>query len=53
MSKPKFPGWFKAWLDNDWKHMNWKVNAMIALMSVNVGFLIALFSLALTKMFGG
>ena len=39
----KRPKWFKDFLGNDWKHMNWKVNLMIGLLSMILVAVIARF----------
>ena len=48
----KQPEWFKHWLNNHWRHMTWKVNGLIAGMIIIIGLLAALFSAALTQLFG-
>ena len=40
---------WNKWLGNHWRHMIWKVNGMIALMVIMIGFLIAIFSVLLQK----
>jgi len=51
--KPKYLQ-IKQWekfLTNDWRHLNWKVNGLIALMSLGVAFIVAIFALALRLLF--
>ncbi len=48
----KQPQWFKDWLGNDWKHLTWKVNGLIAGMILTIGLLSAILTAAVSKLFG-
>lgn len=44
---------WRRFLSNDWKHLTWKVNGMIVLMSIIAIFLAVIFSISLTKLLVG
>ena len=62
MNKPNHVGRPRKWLsieewnsfkNNEWRHLNWKVTAMLALTTTILGFQIYILNLALKSLFGG